>query len=132
MMWLTLYRHVLARFLILGAGGLCGFDMKHGFKIVRRDHHKTESPNAGYPESAMAGLLGVQISGTYTYFGKEKAKPTLGEALEPIHMKHVYQTKNSSDNASMYAYSYLYCHYGGDIMMPLHGAIFKEPMRLMM
>ncbi|WZL82626.1 adenosylcobinamide-phosphate synthase CbiB [Vallitaleaceae bacterium 9-2] len=79
--------------LILGAGGLCGFDMKHGFKMVRRDHHKTESPNAGYPESAMAGLLGVQIGGTYTYFGKEKAKPTLGEALEPIHMKHVYQTK---------------------------------------
>jgi adenosylcobinamide-phosphate synthase len=79
--------------IILGAGGLCGYDMLRGFKIMRRDHNKTDSPNAGYPESATAGLLGIQIGGTYTYFGKQVQKESLGEAMEPIHMKHVYMTK---------------------------------------
>ncbi len=78
---------------LIGVGGLCGYNIKHGFKIMIRDAHKTESPNSGYPESAIAGLLGVEIGGTYTYFGRLNPKPTLGNSLEPIHMKHVFQTK---------------------------------------
>jgi adenosylcobinamide-phosphate synthase len=79
--------------IILGAGGVCGYDMLRGFRIMRRDHKKTDSPNAGYSESVTAGLLGIQIGGTYTYFGKPVHKEPLGEAIEPIHMNHVYKTK---------------------------------------
>ena len=79
--------------LLLVAGGLCGYNMLRGFKIMLRDHAKTASPNAGYPESAIAGLLGIQIGGTYTYFGKPIQKETLGEAIEAIHINHVYMTK---------------------------------------
>jgi len=40
----------------LGGGAPCS-----GFDALRRDHGATESPNAGWPMSAMAGALGVRL-----------------------------------------------------------------------
>lgn len=37
------------------------------------------SPNAGYPEAALAGILDVRFGGTYSYFGKKVDKPFIGE-----------------------------------------------------
>lgn len=34
---------------------------RESWRILRRDHVKTESPNAGWPMSAMAGSLGVRL-----------------------------------------------------------------------
>jgi adenosylcobinamide-phosphate synthase len=48
--------------LLLAAGALVGADAKRGLEILRRDGAKTESPNAGRPMAAMAGLLGVRLS----------------------------------------------------------------------
>ncbi|ORJ60282.1 adenosylcobinamide-phosphate synthase CbiB [Geothermobacter hydrogeniphilus] len=45
-----------------------------------RDARKTSSPNAGFPESAVAGALGVRLGGPATYFGETVQKPTLGDA----------------------------------------------------
>ena len=36
-------------------------DWKNSMKMLRRDHGKTESTNAGWPMSAMAGALGVML-----------------------------------------------------------------------
>jgi adenosylcobinamide-phosphate synthase len=36
------------------------------------------SPNSGYPEAAMAGVLNCQFGGSSTYHGKEVAKPFIG------------------------------------------------------
>ena len=44
-----------------------------------RDHGGTASPNAGYPEAAMAGALGIQLGGEASYFGKITIKPTIGD-----------------------------------------------------
>ncbi|PNU18842.1 cobalamin biosynthesis protein CobD [Geothermobacter hydrogeniphilus] len=44
------------------------------------DARKTSSPNAGFPESAVAGALGVRLGGPATYFGETVQKPTLGDA----------------------------------------------------
>lgn len=53
-------------------------------RIMIRDHGKTASPNAGYPEAAMAGTLGIQLGGEASYFGKIVSKPTIGdETREP-------------------------------------------------
>lgn len=65
-------------FMIL-AGGLLGYNSKKGFRIVKRDHLNHKSPNCGYPESAVAGLLGIQLGGTNTYFGQRVIKPTIGD-----------------------------------------------------
>lgn len=36
-------------------------DARRAFQTMRRDHARTESPNAGYPMSAMAGALDVRL-----------------------------------------------------------------------
>lgn len=53
-------------------------------KIMLRDARKTSSPNAGFPEAAAAGALGVQFGGPAVYFGQRVEKPTLGDADRPI------------------------------------------------
>ncbi|MBI4289216.1 MAG: cobalamin biosynthesis protein [Chloroflexi bacterium] len=47
----------------------------NALRILRRDHGQTESPNAGWPMSAMAGGLGVQLEKVGFYrLGDEEAK----------------------------------------------------------
>ena len=43
-----------------------------------------ESPNAGYPISAMALSLGIKLGGDTSYFGKMKSKPNFGEGRDQI------------------------------------------------
>lgn len=55
------------------------------WQIMIRDHSKTASPNAGYPEAAMAGALGIQLGGEASYFGEIVDKPMIGDKLrEPV------------------------------------------------
>jgi adenosylcobinamide-phosphate synthase len=51
----------LTALLLLAAGFLCRCDVARGLRILRRDGAATESPNAGRPMAAMAGLLGVVL-----------------------------------------------------------------------
>jgi adenosylcobinamide-phosphate synthase len=39
----------------------------NAFRAMRRDAHRHRSPNAGWPESAMAGALGLKLNGPKTY-----------------------------------------------------------------
>jgi adenosylcobinamide-phosphate synthase len=48
--------------LLLAGGALVGADVRSGWAILRRDGARTESPNAGRPMAAMAGLLGVELA----------------------------------------------------------------------
>lgn len=43
-----------------------------------------DSPNAGYPISAMALALGLKLGGDTSYFGKVKSKPYFGDGKEEI------------------------------------------------
>lgn len=43
---------------------------KSAIKVVRSDSRQHRSPNAGWPEAAMAGALGVALSGPRVYFGQ--------------------------------------------------------------
>ena len=83
---------VPARFgslLMLVAGALCGFDIKNGWRIFRRDRFNHTSPNSAQSESVYAGLLGLELGGAHDYFGKRVEKPTIGDALrEPELQDH--------------------------------------------
>jgi adenosylcobinamide-phosphate synthase len=46
--------------MVLGAM-LLGHDWKNCYEIFKRDGKKTDSPNAGYPMSALAGALGTKL-----------------------------------------------------------------------
>lgn len=47
--------------------------------IMLRDARKHRSPNAGWPEGAMAGALGLALAGPRTYEGAVVADPWVGE-----------------------------------------------------
>jgi adenosylcobinamide-phosphate synthase len=60
----------LAALLIVAAAILSGKNSaQHAWHAVLRDAPKHRSPNAGYPEAAMAGALGLSLAGPRTYGG---------------------------------------------------------------
>jgi len=73
--------------LVSGLKGFCsekdtGNQLTTTWRIMIRDHNKTASPNAGYPEAAMAGSLGIQLGGEASYFGEIVKKQTIGDKIK--------------------------------------------------
>ena len=66
----------IAGVLICIAGG-------RGWRMMLRDAAKHLSPNSGWPESAMAGALGVQLGGGAAYDGEWIARANLGDGERP-------------------------------------------------
>ncbi|MGW8280419.1 adenosylcobinamide-phosphate synthase CbiB [Sphingomonas aurantiaca] len=50
-----------------------------GWRTMLRDAGNHASPNAGWPEAAMAGALGLKLAGPITYDGISVAKPYIGD-----------------------------------------------------
>lgn len=59
-----------ALFLIIAASLTPGASASQAFGVVLRDAARHRSPNAGYPEAAVAGALGLALAGPRTYGGK--------------------------------------------------------------
>ena len=60
----------LSALLLIAAAGLTpGASAAASFRAVRRDARKHRSPNAGYPEAAVAGALGLALAGSRIYGG---------------------------------------------------------------
>jgi len=57
---------------------LCGASIR-ALRLAWRDGGKTQSPNAGVVDAALAGALGLQLGGTNSYDGVPKAGPQLGD-----------------------------------------------------
>ncbi|MBQ9005801.1 MAG: cobalamin biosynthesis protein CobD [Atopobiaceae bacterium] len=71
------------------AAPLAKLDRAGAWRIMVRDHARHSSPNAGWPEAACAGALGVMLAGPASYFGKLVKKPTIGDDLRPIEPKDI-------------------------------------------
>jgi adenosylcobinamide-phosphate synthase len=54
--------------------------LRQALRTCLSDARKHLSPNAGYPESAMAGTLGVQLGGDAIYCGAVEHRAVLGIA----------------------------------------------------
>ena len=67
--------------LVLTGGGRGGW---RGFGPMARDARTMESPNAGWPMSAVAWLHGAPMGGPTPYFGVVKHKPVLGPRSCPV------------------------------------------------
>jgi adenosylcobinamide-phosphate synthase len=65
--------------LIVMAAMVRGEHALSALRIGWRDGRKHPSPNAAWPEAAMAAALGVQLGGTATYGGVARFKPLLGD-----------------------------------------------------
>jgi len=51
----------LTAFIVVLSSVICRKNPSHSWRIMIRDHNKTESPNAGWTMSAVAGALEVQL-----------------------------------------------------------------------
>ena len=49
------------------------------WRFVKKYGPKHASPNSGYPEAALAGILDCRFGGTHEYFGESVYKPYIGE-----------------------------------------------------
>jgi len=62
------------------------------FRIMLRDRKNHKSPNCGYPESAVAGALKIQIGGINRYFGEISFKPTIGDKTRELSLSNIVDT----------------------------------------
>ena len=63
-----------------------------GMKYIFIFGNKHSSPNAGYPESALAGILNCQFGGDNIYHGKLIKKPHIGFNLRVISRRDITKT----------------------------------------
>ncbi|MCX5999486.1 MAG: cobalamin biosynthesis protein [Chloroflexi bacterium] len=69
----------LSALLIVAAASLRRRNGKRAWRLMLRDHGRTESPNAGWPMSAMAGALGTRLEKVgYYQIGDPDSPLTLG------------------------------------------------------
>jgi adenosylcobinamide-phosphate synthase len=68
-----------ALLLVAAAALVPGADPKNAWRSVVRDAKKHRSPNAGWPEAAMAGALGLALAGPRVYGGVLVDDQTMGD-----------------------------------------------------
>lgn len=72
---ITAFSMWLAAFVIKGS------KKRNGWKITGRDARKHPSPNSGWSEAMVAGLLGIQLGGINYYRGQRSVRATMGDSL---------------------------------------------------
>jgi adenosylcobinamide-phosphate synthase len=65
------------------AGALIALTAGRGWRTMLQDAPRHASPNAGWPEAAMAGALGVRLGGPATYEGVVAERPDFGDGPRP-------------------------------------------------
>jgi adenosylcobinamide-phosphate synthase len=76
----------LSALLIIAAAGLTpGASAPRAWRAIRRDASRHRSPNAGYPEAAMAGALGLALAGPRVYAGLLVEDAMMGNGRRAAH-----------------------------------------------
>jgi len=79
--------------IILYIGALFSGDSgREGWKIALRDRRKHPSPNAGHPESFVAGALGIKLGGPSVYQEGVVDKPWLGTGDVELGPEHIHRS----------------------------------------
>lgn len=60
------------------------------FSFVKRYGRSHASPNSGYPEAALAGILDCRFGGSHDYFGETVYKPYIGSNDRPVNTNDMY------------------------------------------
>lgn len=71
------------------AAALLGLSPRTALATVWRDAGHHRSPNAGWPEAAMAGALAIRLSGPRIYHGVPVQEPWVGEGHSDLTAQHV-------------------------------------------
>jgi adenosylcobinamide-phosphate synthase len=82
--WVNLPASRLAALWFVLATALLGEPAGAALATVRRDARHHRSPNAGWPEAAMAGALGVRLSGPRVYDGEPVEEHWIGDGRSDL------------------------------------------------
>ncbi|MBI5894054.1 MAG: cobalamin biosynthesis protein CobD, partial [Deltaproteobacteria bacterium] len=82
----------LTALLMIISSFLLRLDWKNSLKIVWRDSRNHASPNAGWPEAAVAGALNCQLGGDNYYFGSLVKKHLIGDKISILDKYMVKKT----------------------------------------
>lgn len=63
-----------------------------GFRAAWRDARKHPSPNSGWPEAMVAGLLSAQLGGLNYYGGVASERARMGDAIRPLTQSDIGRT----------------------------------------
>ena len=66
-----------------------GARASEAMSCMARDARRHRSPNAGWPEAAMAGALGVRLSGPRVYHGNAADEPWLNDGARDPHARDI-------------------------------------------
>lgn len=69
-----------------------GVTRKAVMEVVNRDAMLHPSPNSGWSEAAVAGLLGVQLGGVNKYRGVISKRAKIGIPLYPLRKEHILKS----------------------------------------
>ena len=83
----------LSAALICCCASLVGGNFRRAVRMTLRDGRTQPSPNAGFPEAAVAGALGVRLGGLNFYRGVPSRKAFLGDAVRPLDVKAFSRTR---------------------------------------
>ncbi|WP_307592142.1 adenosylcobinamide-phosphate synthase CbiB [Paenibacillus wynnii] len=71
---------------------LLRYDWVRSLRTVRRDARLHPSPNSGYPESAVAGALGIRLGGENVYHGVRSFRAYMGDPTRPLEPEDILRT----------------------------------------
>lgn len=82
---------ITALLLIAGAW-VMKLDARQSARMVSRDARLHPSPNSGFPESAVAGALGIRLGGHNVYHGVASFRAYMGEPTRPMEAEDIVRT----------------------------------------
>ncbi|WP_454190032.1 adenosylcobinamide-phosphate synthase CbiB [Paenibacillus sp. Marseille-Q7038] len=78
--------------LLFASAGVLGLHVKNSMRTVKQDARKHPSPNGGYPESAVAGALGIRLGGYNVYHGVRSFRAYMGVPYHEMEASHIRTT----------------------------------------
>lgn len=104
--WVNWVPARISGLLIALAAPICGLNGKDALSTLIRDGRKHLSPNAGIPEAAVAGALGIALGGTNYYSGMRVEKPVIGISKKEIEHRDITRSHQIMFTASILAMAF--------------------------
>ena len=79
----------LSGFVMLASARILQLDFRNALKIGWRDRYQHASPNSAFPESVVAGALGIRLGGAHVYHGELISKPTIGDPVRNVEAEDI-------------------------------------------
>jgi adenosylcobinamide-phosphate synthase len=95
----------LTALLLVSAAWILRLDFRGAWRVMRRDGGKHVSPNAGRPEAAMAGALGVRLGGTNFYDGEAHHGQYLGDSHAALDQQALVKAQRLTGCVSLLMFS---------------------------